>query len=147
MRLWTLRKRDLFVCENTFGRLSESRDYLRSWRVKPYITHVYYDLMYSHLIRLINSLKSYEFLYLFLENSIIIRYVWYIILLIQIQYDMPFWEIWNCFDKNYESWETSWSEYFWKTLPGRENVCNDFCSLLRLRLTLRLQISRAKFFF
>ena len=148
MWLWTLRKRDLFVYENTFGRLSESRDYLRSWRVKLYITHGYYDLMYSHLIRLINSLKSYEFLYLFLENSIIIRYVWYIILLIQIQYDMPFWEIWNCFDNSYESWETNWSEdLFGRTSPSVRMFVMTFCDLLRLRLTLRLRISRTKFFF
>ena len=105
---------------------------------------VYYNSMYSHLIHRFNP---YVFLYLFLENSFIIRYVWYIILLIQIQYDMPFWEIWNFFDNNYESWETSWSEYLLEEPPRAWECCDDFCGLLRLRLTLRLQISRTKFFF
>ena len=113
-------------------------------RISP---HVCYNSMYSHLIRLINSMEILcifiplpgEFIY---HPLCLVHYP-----LIQIQYDMPFWEIWNCFDNNYESWETSWSEYLLEKPPRAWECCDDFCGLLRLRLTLRLQISRTKFFF
>ena len=127
MWLWTLRKWDLFVYENTFGGLSKSRDYLRSRRVKPYIT----PCLLQFNVFSSDSPNQFD------ENPMYFyTYSWRIRLSSIMFGTLSFWFKFNMICPSEKSGTvltiiTSHEKpvglnIFWKNLPGRENVVTTF---------------------